>query len=131
MKETSDAVVVGMGPGGEVAASRLLDAGKKVAVVERELIGGERAYWACIPSKTVLRPPEAQTATERAAGVGGAELAWVEARDYRDSGAYRGRGIRSSPVEFTGTRRVSDPEGTRPVNAGVPVQKIGHGSSDV
>ncbi len=47
------------------------------------------------------------------------------------AGAYRGRGIRSSPVEFTGTRRLSDPEGTRPVNAGVPVQKIGHGSSDV
>ena len=46
-----DAVVVGMGPGGEHAAYRLIGAGKKVAVVERELIGGECSYWACIPSK--------------------------------------------------------------------------------
>jgi dihydrolipoamide dehydrogenase len=56
-----DVAVLGMGPGGEVAAGRLLKAGKNVAVFERELIGGECAYWACIPSKTVLRPPEART----------------------------------------------------------------------
>jgi choline dehydrogenase-like flavoprotein len=41
-----DAIVLGMGPGGEVVASRLLAAGQRVAVVERELIGGECAYWA-------------------------------------------------------------------------------------
>ncbi len=51
---------------------------------ERELIGGECAYWACIPSKTVLRPSEAQTEVQRAAGVGGAELNWSETSDYRD-----------------------------------------------
>ena len=55
MTERFDAVVLGMGPGGEVAASNLLAAGKKVAVVERELIGGDCAYWACMPSKTLLR----------------------------------------------------------------------------
>jgi pyruvate/2-oxoglutarate dehydrogenase complex dihydrolipoamide dehydrogenase (E3) component len=65
--EHFDAIVLGMGPGGEVAASRLLAAGKNVAVVERELIGGECAYWACIPSKTLLRPAEAGGAVERAA----------------------------------------------------------------
>ncbi|PLS82825.1 MAG: pyridine nucleotide-disulfide oxidoreductase, partial [Actinobacteria bacterium] len=57
MAERYDAVILGMGPGGEVAAGRLLKGGKRVAIVERELIGGECAYWACIPSKTLLRPP--------------------------------------------------------------------------
>ena len=84
MSEHFDVVVLGMGPGGEVAASRLLKGGKKVAVIERELIGGECAYWACIPSKTVLRPPEARTEADRAAGVSGAELDWAKTRDYRD-----------------------------------------------
>lgn len=56
MSEDFDVIVLGMGTRGEVAASRLLAAGRKVAVVERELIGGECAYWGCIPSKTLLRP---------------------------------------------------------------------------
>jgi pyruvate/2-oxoglutarate dehydrogenase complex dihydrolipoamide dehydrogenase (E3) component len=55
-----------------------------VAVVERELIGGECAYWACIPSKTLLRPTEARGGVDRAAGVRGAALDWSSARDYRD-----------------------------------------------
>ncbi|MDI3196250.1 NAD(P)/FAD-dependent oxidoreductase [Pseudarthrobacter sp. AL07] len=84
MSEHFDVAVLGMGPGGEVAAGRLLKAGKKVAVIERELIGGECAYWACVPSKTVLRPPEARTEVHRAAGVSGAELDWAETSDYRD-----------------------------------------------
>ena len=84
MPDHFDAVVLGMGPGGEVAASRLLEAGKTVAVVERELIGGECAYWACIPSKTLLRPPEARAQADRAAGVTRPDLAWPETRDYRD-----------------------------------------------
>jgi pyruvate/2-oxoglutarate dehydrogenase complex dihydrolipoamide dehydrogenase (E3) component len=84
LSEHVDVAVIGMGPGGEVAASRLLAAGKRVAVIERELIGGECAYWACIPSKTVLRPPEAGGEVDRAAGVDGAQLDWLSARDYRD-----------------------------------------------
>lgn len=84
MSEHVDVVVIGMGPGGEVAASRLLAAGMSVAVIERELIGGECAYWACIPSKTVLRPPEAGAGADRAAGVDGARLDWAATRDYRD-----------------------------------------------
>lgn len=79
-----DVVVVGMGPGGEVAASRLIDAGKRVAVVERELIGGECGYWACIPSKTLLRGPEARADAEQAPGTGRPALDWSALRDYRD-----------------------------------------------
>lgn len=79
-----DAIVIGMGPGGEVVASRLLSGGKRVAVVERELIGGECGYWACIPSKALLRPPEVQADAERAAGTARPELSWPALRDYRD-----------------------------------------------
>jgi pyruvate/2-oxoglutarate dehydrogenase complex dihydrolipoamide dehydrogenase (E3) component len=85
MTEHVDVAVIGMGPGGEVAAGRLLAGGKHVAVIERELIGGECAYWACIPSKSVLRPPEAGSEVDRAAGVDGARLDWPAARNYRDS----------------------------------------------
>jgi pyruvate/2-oxoglutarate dehydrogenase complex dihydrolipoamide dehydrogenase (E3) component len=79
-----DAVVVGMGPGGEHAAYRLLGAGKNVAVVERELIGGECSYWACIPSKSLLRPPEARSEAKRAAGVAEPSMSWGEVAAYRD-----------------------------------------------
>ncbi len=79
-----DVAVVGMGPGGEHAAYRLIAGGKKVAVVERELIGGECSYWACIPSKTLIRPPEARSEARRAAGVGDPSLSWADASAYRD-----------------------------------------------
>jgi pyruvate/2-oxoglutarate dehydrogenase complex dihydrolipoamide dehydrogenase (E3) component len=79
-----DVIIIGMGPGGEVCAGRLLDAGKRVAVVERELIGGECAYWACIPSKTLLRATEAQAEAARVAGVARPTLDWEQLRDYHD-----------------------------------------------
>ena len=79
-----DVIVIGMGPGGEAAAWRLLQAGRRVAVIERELIGGECAYWACIPSKTLLRGPEARAEASRAAGVATPALEWAGLRDYRD-----------------------------------------------
>ncbi len=84
MSEHFDAIVIGMGPGGEVAASQLLRADKRVAVIERELIGGECGYWACIPSKTLLRLPEAKGEVDRAEGVAGAQLDWPSTRDHRD-----------------------------------------------
>lgn len=84
MAERFDAIVLGMGPGGEVAAGRLIAGGKKVAIVERELIGGECAYWACIPSKTLLRPPEVRSEARRAAGAGTPSLELSQLFDYRD-----------------------------------------------
>lgn len=88
MNDSYDTVVVGMGPGGETVAGALLAAGRSVAVVERELLGGECAYWACIPSKTLLRPPETRSHAERAAGVG------TPALDFAAAGAYRDQMIR-------------------------------------
>ena len=84
MPDRFDVIVLGMGPGGEAAAGRLQAAGKQIAVVERDLIGGECAYWGCIPSKTLLRPPEARSDASRAAGVTQPDLLWPQIRDYRD-----------------------------------------------
>ncbi len=84
MSETFDAVVIGAGPAGEVMTSRLQAAGKHVAVVEAELVAGECAYWACIPSKTLLRAPEASSEAYRAEALTGAQLDWPALRDYRD-----------------------------------------------
>jgi len=79
-----DAIVIGAGPGGEVAVSRLLAGGLRVALIERELIGGECSYWACIPSKTLLRPVEARAEAGDAAGLSTPQLDWAGLRDYRD-----------------------------------------------
>lgn len=84
MAERFDVIIMGMGPGGEVAAGRLIKSGKKVAVVERELIGGECGYWACIPSKTLIRPPEVRNDGARAVGTSTPTLDLEAIFDYRD-----------------------------------------------
>jgi dihydrolipoamide dehydrogenase len=68
MTGSYDVVMVGAGPAGEHAAGRLADGGLTVAIVERELVGGECSYWGCIPSKTLIRPGDMLARVRRAPG---------------------------------------------------------------
>ncbi|MET0725701.1 MAG: NAD(P)/FAD-dependent oxidoreductase [Leifsonia sp.] len=63
-----DLIVIGAGPVGENVVDRARDGGLSVVLVEAELIGGECSYWACVPSKAILRPGAALTAARRVAG---------------------------------------------------------------
>ncbi|HTU14788.1 MAG TPA: NAD(P)/FAD-dependent oxidoreductase [Solirubrobacterales bacterium] len=64
-----DVIVIGAGPAGEVAAGRLAEGGLDVAIVEKHLVAGECSYYACMPSKALLRPGELLKEAQRVPGV--------------------------------------------------------------
>ncbi|MFJ8185608.1 dihydrolipoyl dehydrogenase family protein [Streptomyces sp. NPDC096105] len=128
-----DVVVIGAGPVGENVADRTRAAGLSTAVVESELVGGECSYWACMPSKALLRPVLAQADARRLPGLsasvqGPLDTAAVLARrdsftsGWKDDGQvqwlegtgadlYRGQGRLSGPRTVT----VTGPDGGRRV----------------
>jgi pyruvate/2-oxoglutarate dehydrogenase complex dihydrolipoamide dehydrogenase (E3) component len=86
--ETYDVIVIGAGPTGENVADRAVRGGLTAVVVEAELVGGECSYWACMPSKALLRPADVVAEAGAVRGVAGARLNPAEVLARRDSFAH-------------------------------------------
>jgi pyruvate/2-oxoglutarate dehydrogenase complex dihydrolipoamide dehydrogenase (E3) component len=120
---TFDVVVIGAGPAGEVAAGRLAGDGLETALIERGLVGGECSYWACMPSKALLRPAEILAEVRRVPGAREAITGSLDVtatlhrrdqviHDFDDSGQLpwledRGVTLIRGEATVTGERRIS------------------------
>jgi len=82
--DTYDVIVIGAGPTGENVADRAIRGGLTAAIVESELVGGECSYWACMPSKALLRPAQVVAEAGSVRGATGARLDPAEALARRD-----------------------------------------------
>jgi pyruvate/2-oxoglutarate dehydrogenase complex dihydrolipoamide dehydrogenase (E3) component len=117
-----DAIVLGAGPAGEVCAGRLADGGMRVAIVERDLVGGECSYYACMPSKALLRPASVLAEAKRIPGlpIGHGELEPQAVLDRRDVVVHglddssqlpwleeRGIDLYRGEARFAGERRIA------------------------
>src|SRR6202007_2600748 len=83
--DTYDVIVLGAGPTGENVADRAVRGGLTAVIVESELVGGECSYWACMPSKALLRPAGGVAEAALVRGVSGARLDAAEVLKRRDS----------------------------------------------
>jgi dihydrolipoamide dehydrogenase len=141
-----DVLVIGAGPAGEVAAGRLGEAGLAVALVEEHLVGGECSYYACMPSKALLRPGELAAEGRRVPGLrvegpdaaavlarrdevvhhldDAAQLPWLEARGVtlvRGRGAFDGeKRVRVGEETLVARTAVVVATGSRPVVPTIP-----------
>ena len=82
--DTYDVIVIGAGPTGENVADRAIRGGLTAAIVESELVGGECSYWACMPSKALLRPAQVVAEAGSVRGATGSRLDPAEALARRD-----------------------------------------------
>ncbi len=150
MAESVDVVVIGMGPGGESVATRLATAGLNVVAVEDRLVGGECPYYACVPTKMMVRAADSLAEAERVNQLAGAASTnpdfrpvasrirdeavtnWddsIAADRYTKTGGQLVRGtakltgrntVEAGGTEYTASTAIVLNPGTRPAIPGIP-----------